>query len=133
MSKKKGSTAERELVHLFHNAGWAPVRVAGSGSTQIPAVDIVVGKSGTVFAIECKSSRIAKIYITKEQIRELALFATTFGARAVVGVRFDREEWRFLSLGELKNTGKHFLVEKNEAMVRGKTFIELIGMYSEIQ
>ena len=122
MGKQKGSSLERELVHLFYDAGWAPVRVAGSGSAQIPAVDIVVGKGGRVFAIECKGSRDAKIYIAKDQIRELALFATTFGAEPLVGVRFDREEWRFLTLGQLQETEKHFVVDRTAALSKGKSF-----------
>ena len=126
MGKIKGSTAERELIQLFHNAGWAPVRVAGSGSARIPAVDIVAGKSGNVFAVECKSSRSSKIYISKDQVRELAYFASIFGAKAIVGVRFDREAWRFFALHELRDSGKNYVVDKSVAITVGKKFEDLI-------
>ena len=54
MSKKKGTRAERELLHLLWNANFATLRTAGSGSITIPSCDLLVGKRGKVFAIECK-------------------------------------------------------------------------------
>ena len=125
MSKTKGSKSERELIHIFYDAGWAPLRVAGSGSTQLPAADIIAGKDGRVLAVECKSSGKEKIYIDKDQIRELALFAQTFGAEAVVAVRFNREAWRFLTIAQLRDSGHSFVVDKQRALTVGKTFPEL--------
>ena len=55
-SKKKGTRAERELIHMFFKSEpWASVRVAGSGSMPFPCPDLVAGNGKRVLAIECKS------------------------------------------------------------------------------
>ncbi len=41
--KSKGSAAERELIHKFWANSWGAIRVAGSGSSQFPSPDILVG------------------------------------------------------------------------------------------
>ena len=35
--KSKGSNAERQLLHMFWDAGWACLRSAGSGSMNHPS------------------------------------------------------------------------------------------------
>ena len=62
MSKKKGSRTERELFYLFYESSWMPIRVAGSGSTPIPAPDLLVGNGKRVLAIECKAIKGTKKY-----------------------------------------------------------------------
>ena len=34
--KSKGTRTERELLHMFHEAGFGGIRAAGSGSTTLP-------------------------------------------------------------------------------------------------
>ena len=55
--KKKGTDAERDLIHIFWKNGWAAVRIAGSGSMKYPSPDILAGKNGTLYAIECKTTK----------------------------------------------------------------------------
>jgi len=55
MSKRKGTLYERELFHMFWNSSWAAVRSAGSGSTPLPAPDILAGNKEKLLAIECKA------------------------------------------------------------------------------
>ena len=50
--KSKGSKAERDLMHLFWENGFAAMRAAGSGSTQHPSADVVAGNGKLYFAIE---------------------------------------------------------------------------------
>ena len=55
-NKGKGGRTERELIHMFYNTNiFMPLRVAGSGSTTLPAPDFLVGGKGRVLAIEFKS------------------------------------------------------------------------------
>jgi len=125
-NKNKGSNVERELIQMFHKSGWAPLRVAGSGSAHTPTVDIIAGKKGRILAIECKSSIKNKIYISKEQISGLVEFGDTFGAEKWIGMRYNRKEWWFLKPGQLKNTGMNLSGSLTLASSVGITFEELI-------
>lgn len=132
MSKRKGSRTERELINLFHSTGqFAPLRIAGSGSTPIPAPDLIVGGKNRVFAIECKSGK-GRRDIRKEQVEELKIFSKLFGAEPWVGVRFDNMPWYFLDLKKLgKSKGKNYFVNPDLAVKKGIKFEELIGKYKQ--
>jgi len=80
MSKRKGTAAERELIHRFWKHGWAAVRVAGSGSTIYPSPDIIAGKGGRSIALECKSTADTRQYFTKKEIKELQEYASLMHA-----------------------------------------------------
>ena len=132
MSKVKGSRLERELFHMFWNQkGWAGLRVAGSGSTTLPASDLLAGNGSRILAIECKSGK-GRRDIKKKQVEELKTFSKLFGAEAWVGVRFDNMPWYFLQLGDLgKSKGKNYFVNPALAVKKGIVFEELIGKYKQ--
>src|SRR3989344_2901742 len=95
-SKTKGSNAERELFHMFWQNNLACLRVAGSGSTTLPAPDLLVGGQGRVMAIECKALKEGIKYFDEEEIKQLETFAKTFGAEPWIAIRFNRQGWWFL-------------------------------------
>ncbi len=95
MSKRKGSSYERELLSLLHDSGFSGVRVAGSGSSKFPSPDIVAGRSGSVFAIEVKATSSDFVYISNDQIGQLLGFASNFGCSPLIGVKFIGFGWRF--------------------------------------
>ena len=132
MSKVKGSRLERELFHMFWNQkGWAGLRVAGSGSTTLPASDLLAGNGSRILAIECKSGK-GRRDIKKKQVEELKTFSKLFGAEAWVGVRFDNMPWYFLQLGDLgKSKGKNYFVNPDLVIKKGIMFEELIGKYKQ--
>lgn len=125
--KAKGTGAERELVHLFWQHGWAASRVAGSGSIKYPVPDILAGKDGRLLAIECKTTKDANQYLTKEEVADLKAFASIAGAEPLVAVRFAREEWRFLLPEELDVTPSQFVVSKRAALARGRALRDVLG------
>lgn len=127
--KNKGCRTERELFHKFWENGFACARVAGSGSTILPAADLIAGKRGRILAIECKSGkRDIKRYIKEKQIKELKEFSRILGAEPWIGVRFNNEEWFFLALNKLiKGKGKNFVLDLENVKKHGITFNELIG------
>ena len=69
--KSKGSAAERDLMHKFWAAGWAVVRAAGSGSTQFPSPDLIVGGGIRKLALEIKVTKDSKKYFPKQEIVDL--------------------------------------------------------------
>ncbi|MBN1793087.1 Holliday junction resolvase [Candidatus Woesearchaeota archaeon] len=129
--KAKGSKAERELIHLLWENGFAAMRAAGSGSTKHPSPDIVAGNGHLFFAIECKASHKLTKYLDKDEISQLDLFANSFGARAIVAIRFDNEQWYFITIPDLKETPKGFAVNYELAKKKALTFEELIGKYRQ--
>ena len=128
MSKAKGSRAERELLHLFDKSNWSCIRTAGSGSTTIPATDLLAAKNARVLAIECKSGdKDTTRYLDIEQISELKKVAKKFGAEPLVAVRFDTIGWFFLKpeqLAKSKNNVPYFSFDL--AKKKGISFKELI-------
>ncbi|MBN2142025.1 Holliday junction resolvase [Candidatus Woesearchaeota archaeon] len=129
--KAKGSKAERELIHLLWENGFAAMRAAGSGSTRHPSPDIVAGNGKLFFAIECKAIHAHTKYLDKDEINQLDLFANSFGARPIVAIRFDNEHWFFMNITDLKETPKAFGVNYELAKKKGLTFEELIGKYRQ--
>ncbi len=124
--KSKGINAERELVHAFWKAGWAAIRIAGSGSMRYPSPDVLAGKGERRLAIECKASAETKKYLTKKEVEELEAFARIFIAEPWIGVRFDKTKWFFITTSDLENTeGAHY-VSVETAQRKGMLFEELI-------
>ena len=129
-TKQKGSNAERELIELFWEAGWAAHRIAGSGSSKFPSPDVIAGNFSKKFAIECKSTKSKNQYVSREQAEGLQKFAELFGAEPWVGVRFDREDWYFLPLKEIDQTeGQNFVINLEKAKLLGLKFDNLIGKF----
>ncbi len=124
-NKAKGSNRERELIKMFHGAGWAPVRVAGSGSAPIPCPDIVAANGTRRIAVECKSTRKSQLYVPFDKVEQLSLFCRVFGAEAWLGVRFDRQEWQFYNPQELPKTEKNYIVSQNDTS-KSSSFTQLI-------
>lgn len=126
MSKKRGIAAERELLHMLWQKGFACCRVAGSGSIPEPSCDLLAGNTKDKYAIECKTCRARKKYINKEQIEEFAIFAKKFGLAPLLAIRFVRQGWFFIPPEKLDKTRKGLAISLEEIKKRGKSFEELV-------
>ena len=124
--KSRGISAERELIHLFWDAGYAAVRVAGSGSTKYPSPDVLASNQHRTFAIEAKLTTEQKKYFPHKEIQELKTFATYFNAEPWIAIKFYREPWLFLNPEDLEQSEKHYGVNKEQVKRRGLLFEELI-------
>lgn len=125
--KSKGMDAERELIHLFWGAGrWSAVRVAGSGAIKYPCPDVLAGNGLRKLAVECKSTKKRRRYLTGKEVEELIFFAKQFGAEPWIGVRFNGIKWFFLGVDELARTKNGFVVSEDLARKKGLLFEQLI-------
>ena len=129
--KAKGTKGERELVKMFNEAGWAAIRIAGSGSSQYPSPDLLAGNAIRRLAIECKVTKENKKYFQKTEIAQLDFFSKHFGAESWVGMKFPNSPWYFLMLEDLNDTGKCYSVSLELAKRRGLTSEELIQLNKE--
>ena len=125
--KSKGINAERDLIHKFWAVNWAASRIAGSGSIKYPAPDIIAGNTLRKVVVECKVTKNSCQYFSKKEIEELKYFGEAFGAEPWVAIKFDRDRWYFLTLEDLKDSGKSFSVNKELAKFKGLSFEEFIN------
>lgn len=125
--KAKGSKAERELIHMLYEKGFASVRAAGSGSTGLPSPDIISSNGKIILALECKASHDKAKYFDKDEISQLDLFANMFGARSYIAMRFDNDDWYFIKLTDLKQTPRGFAINYDIAKKKALSFKEVIG------
>ena len=128
MSRKgKGINAERDLIHKFWATGlWGALRIAGSGSMRYPSADILATNKLRKLAIECKTAKKPWKYIEKDAIEQLKEFAELFNAEPYIAVKFSKEEWVFLTLEDLEETDKNFMINTEKAKIKGILFEELI-------
>jgi Holliday junction resolvase - archaeal type len=128
-ASQKGDRRERELVNLLDDAGFAVMRAPSSGSaTTRELPDVLAGDGERFYAIEVKSSAERPIYLTGEEVEALIFFARNFGAKARIGVRFDREAWYFFHPAELHTTdGGNYRVKKETALADGEPFDRFVG------
>jgi holliday junction resolvase Hjr len=124
--KSKGSTAERSLMHKLWANGWACVRAAGSGSTQFPCPDLIVGNGTKRLALEVKATKDDKKYFPKEEIHNLKYFATKFGAEPYVVIKWDRKDFYFIHISDLNETNASFVANFELAQNKGFSFDEFI-------
>jgi Holliday junction resolvase len=127
--KSKGINAERELLHKFWQTGeWIALRSPGSGAIRYPCPDLLAGKQGRKLAIECKSTKADRQYLRQEQVADLRRFADIFGAEPWIAVRFDRDDWYFFMLEDIKETeGSNYVISKAMTATRGVLFDELVN------
>ena len=125
--KSKGINAERELIHKFWATDkWAALRVAGSGSMRYPSADVLATNKLRKLAIECKTTKKPWKYIEKDDIDQLKKFSELFNAEPYIAVKFNRNEWLFLTLEDLEETKKNFMINMEQAKIKGILFEELI-------
>jgi len=125
-NKTKGSNIERELYKKITDSGYRAVRVAGSGMMENADCDLIAGKKGLQkFAIEVKSSKKPVKYISKDQIQRFKDFCEIFGLKPIIALRFSREKWIFISLKNLKECGKNWVITLENAKKKGKEFMKI--------
>ena len=128
-ANRKGDRRERELVNELDAAGFAVMRAPASGSaTERDLPDVLAGDGDRFYAIEAKSSAGDPIYLSGEEVESLIYFARNFGAKALIAVRFDREDWYFFHPGDLHVTdGGNYRVKKETALADGEDLDALVG------
>ncbi|MCX8194086.1 MAG: Holliday junction resolvase Hjc [Candidatus Pacearchaeota archaeon] len=126
MNKKRGADAERELLHLLSQHGFAVARVAGSGMIEETCCDLFAGNGKKRCAIEVKISSNHKKYLDKEQIKGLVEFAEKFGLMPIVAIKFLRKGWWFIEPEKLEKTSKALAISFEDIEKRGKSFEEFV-------
>lgn len=106
MRYRTGASAERELIKMLENAGFAVVRSAGSKK-----VDIIAGNGKVFLCIEVKSTHDERLYFSEEDYEKLVSFSKRFGGKAVIAVKFINRGWRFFYPESLQKRGKNYKLD----------------------
>lgn len=130
--KAKGIAAERELLHLFWENGWACARIAGSGNTSFPSADLLAGNSQKIIAVECKTIKENKKYFTQEEIKEFAYFCQKMGVDAWIAIKFNRRPWYLLKVDDLSKTKTNWMVSQNLAIEKGLLLADFFQKHQKI-
>jgi Holliday junction resolvase len=118
MNKKRGIAAERELLHILWNKGFACCRVAGSGSIPEPSCDLLAGNTKKRHAIEVKTTKKEKKYINKEQFESFLEFSDKFGLAPLFAIKFMRQGWFFIKPEHLDKTEKNYVISLEKAKLK---------------
>ena len=124
--KRKGTSAERDLLHKFWKENIPAARVAGSGSMRYPSPDIIAGTPVRKLVIECKTIKDDKLYIPKSEIEDLKKFGSMFGAEPWIAVKFSNGEWFFVMPEDLKETPASYSIDKELVKTFGMIFEEIL-------
>ena len=127
-SYAKGANAERELIEMFWNNGYAAMRAAGSGVSRFPSADVIASNGEKTFAIESKAIKSGYVYLERDEIVKLLEFSQKFGARPYVAVKIKKDDWTFLPAGKIIATESgNFSITKKSAKENGILFENLIS------
>jgi Holliday junction resolvase len=116
----KGANAERELIHILHDKGFAVLRVAGSGVSPLPSPDVVALKNGRIIAFECKAWKGNYLAIPTETFNDEVNWARVAGAEFFVGWKVPHKGWFFITSQDFRNAGKNFMVSLEDVILKGK-------------
>jgi Holliday junction resolvase len=111
----KGANAERELIHILSDKGFAVLRVAGSGVSPLPSPDVVALKSGRILAFECKAWKGNYLAIPIQTFSDEVNWAKTAGAEFFIAWKVPHKGWLFMKSDLFRNAGKNFMVSLEDA------------------
>lgn len=134
-----GVRAERDLVHMFWEKGFAVLRSpASGGGTVLPRPDLIAGsiKRDKFFVIEIKTVRKDVLYLESSQIEGLIEFGKRIGFETILCVKFKRRRKGYLFLDvpeqlESVRNSDNYKVTFAQATTIGKSFGELIGEFRQ--
>lgn len=123
----KGANAERELIKILFDKGFAVLRVAGSGVSPLPSPDVVALKNGRIIAIECKAWKGAHLAIPIQTFNDEVNWAKVAGAEFFIGWKVPRNGWFFAQAQEFHAAGKNYLISLEEMKKIGRSLEVLAG------
>lgn len=125
----KGASAERELMRLFAQNGFAVARSAGSGKNQLPTPDLIALKNGRHLSVECKAWRAKYLSISSVQMNDLKKWEGLSGGETFIAWKFPNKGWFFLKIEDF-NMKKNYTISFEKAQKVGKTLDVICGVQS---
>ncbi|MBU1120669.1 MAG: Holliday junction resolvase Hjc [archaeon] len=130
---KKGANAERELLHILWEKGFAVVRIAGSGGTTLPAPDIVALSRKKRLAFECKAWNSAYLNIPLKQMDELIGWGKKAGANVFIAWKIPNKGWLFLPPKTFSKKASNYTISKKKAFSKAINLNVIVGEQSKLK
>ncbi|HLC80013.1 MAG TPA: Holliday junction resolvase Hjc [archaeon] len=127
----KGANAERELIKLFWERGFAVARTAGSGKNSLPMPDLIAMGKGRSMVIEAKAWRSNYLTIAQDQMHELLKWNEIAGAEVFVAWKYPNKGWFFLKPQDFRKA-KHYSISFEDAKRCGVVLDVLVGSQSTL-
>ena len=127
----KGANAERELLKIFWEKGFAVCRAAGSGKNALPMPDLIAMNRQRTLVIEAKAWRSNNLTILDYQMQELFKWRDIAGAEVYIAWKYPNKGWFFI-LPENFRKNKHYAISLSEAQSLGKTIEILLGEQKQL-
>ena len=107
MHKRRASSYERELQKKLWEMGFVVFRIAGSGSSPLPAADLIAIRDGKPIVIEVKTTRNGQIYLNRGQLEELKIIQEN-GIPVYIAVKFigSKTGWFLFELDKVLKNNK---------------------------
>jgi len=122
---RKGSRAERELIHFFSDNKFSVIRAAGSGVSSL-SPDILFFRRGAQYAVEAKAWEKEHLNLNKEQFLNLKKWEDNTGISSYVAWRRNRQGWFFIPLSVFEEKNKSFAISWTKAQQIGKKLDEFL-------
>ncbi len=106
MSYRKGYKFEWEVRKFLEERGYYVIRSAGSKKP-----DIIAGKGYEVLVIECKYTSKNKLYISKDEVKNLLFVADMFNAKPFFLVKKKNKGFFFVTLDDMEELGESFVID----------------------
>jgi len=125
MRKRKAANYERDLQKKLWDYGFACFRIAGSGSSPLPATDLLAFKNKKVYAIEVKTTRNGIIYLDREQLRELEVIKEA-GIEVYIAVKFigSKKGWMLIELDKVLKDNKLTIERLEKEGIKLEDFVK---------
>jgi Holliday junction resolvase len=130
---QKGANAERELIHILWENGFAVVRVAGSGKTALPAPDLIALNREKKLAFESKAWSSEHLSIPREQMDELAKWSGIAGAEFYIAWKVPHKGWLFLKKEMFNANEKNYTLPKHIAMNKAIDLNIILGKQTNLK
>ncbi len=111
---QRGARAERELLGIFNDNGWAVIRSSGSGVNAL-SPDVVAIKNKVGVACECKFWDRGSISIEPEQFEKLLEWEGRSSSHTFVAWKVKNRGWLFIKTGEFTKGEKNYNVTMKRA------------------
>lgn len=129
----KGANAERELIRELWNKGFAVTRTAGSGSTPLPAPDLVALGKEKKLAFECKAWKSSYLSLDIAQMEEQLEWCERADAELYIAWKIPHEGWLFLHPKHFNKTPKFYYISRKNANKNAVKLEVILGQQATLK
>ena len=130
---RKGANAERELIKILWNNGFATLRAAGSGVTPLPSPDLVALSSKKKLGFECKAWNSSYLNLSIEQFLTTKQWCNIAGADFFVAWKIPNKGWLFIKPENFSRRDKNFTISLKKAHSVSVPLTVILGKQAVIE